>query len=111
VAEMNLCDKVPPLAVSYRQPWPGYPASVNESVSAETLSSISPNGAAALARLLGQLSKSATFNSGRLHAIIYHEGRGRSRSRRERGATSERGQGGARSRRRCVRIDPTPVGG
>jgi GNAT superfamily N-acetyltransferase len=39
----------------------------------ETLSTISPNDAAALARLLGQLSTTATFDSGRLHAIIYHE--------------------------------------
>jgi len=39
----------------------------------ETLSSISPNDAAALARLLGQLSTTATFDSGRLHAIIDHE--------------------------------------
>ena len=46
---------------------------MNESVSVETLSSISPNDAAALARLLGQLSTTATFDSGRLHAIIDHE--------------------------------------
>ena len=39
----------------------------------ETLSSISPNDAAALARLLGQLSTTATFDTGRLHAIIDHE--------------------------------------
>jgi hypothetical protein len=44
---------------------------MNESVSVETLSSISPNDAAALARLLGQLSTTASFDSGRLHAIIY----------------------------------------
>ena len=46
---------------------------MNESVCVETLSSISPNDAAALARLLGQLSTTATFDSGRLHAIIDHE--------------------------------------
>jgi hypothetical protein len=46
---------------------------VNESVSVETLSSISPNDAAALARLLGQLSTTATFDSGRLDAIIDHD--------------------------------------
>jgi GNAT superfamily N-acetyltransferase len=46
---------------------------VNESVTVETFSSISPNNAAALARLLGQLSTTATFDSGRLHAIISHE--------------------------------------
>jgi GNAT superfamily N-acetyltransferase len=39
----------------------------------ETLSSISPDDAAALARLLGQLSTTATFDTGRLHAIIDHE--------------------------------------
>ena len=39
----------------------------------ETLSSISPDDAAALARLLGQLSTTANFDSGRLHAIIDHE--------------------------------------
>ncbi len=39
----------------------------------ETLSSISPNDAAALARLLGQPLTIATFDSGRLHAIFYHE--------------------------------------
>jgi hypothetical protein len=60
---MNLCDKVPPLAVIDRQPWPRQRATVNESVSVETLSSISPNDAAALARLLGQLSTTATFDS------------------------------------------------
>ena len=46
---------------------------MNESVSVETLSSISPNDAAALGRLLGQLSTTATFDTGRLHAIIDHE--------------------------------------
>jgi ribosomal protein S18 acetylase RimI-like enzyme len=46
---------------------------VNESISVETLSSISPDDAAALARLLGQLSTTATFDTGRLHAIIDHE--------------------------------------
>ena len=46
---------------------------MNESVCVETLSSISPNDAAALARLLGQLSTTATTDSGRLHAIIDHE--------------------------------------
>jgi hypothetical protein len=45
---------------------------VNESVTVETLGSISPNDAAALARLLGQLSTTATFDSGRLHTIISH---------------------------------------
>jgi hypothetical protein len=39
----------------------------------ESLSSISPNDAAALARLLGQLSTTATFDSGRIHAIIDHQ--------------------------------------
>ena len=46
---------------------------MNESVTVETLGSISPNDAAALARLLGQLSTTATFDSGRLHTIISHE--------------------------------------
>jgi hypothetical protein len=46
---------------------------VNESVTVETLGSISPNDAAALARLLGQLSTTATFDKGRLHTIISHE--------------------------------------
>ena len=38
----------------------------------ETLSSISPNDAVALGRLLGQLSTTATFDTGRLHAIVDH---------------------------------------
>lgn len=46
---------------------------MNESVTVETFSSISPNDAAALARLLSQLSTTATFDSGRIHAIISHE--------------------------------------
>jgi GNAT superfamily N-acetyltransferase len=65
--------KVPrPLAVRDRQTSLG--ACHCERVSLlETLSSISPNDAAALARLLGQLSTTTTFDSGRLHAIIDHE--------------------------------------
>ena len=64
--------KVPgPLAVRDRQTCLG--SAVNESVCVETLSSISPNDAAALARLLGQLSTTATFDTDRLHAIIDHE--------------------------------------
>ena len=46
---------------------------MNESVSVGTLSSISPNDAVALGRLLGQLSTTATFDTGRLHAIVDHE--------------------------------------
>jgi ribosomal protein S18 acetylase RimI-like enzyme len=39
----------------------------------EPLSAVSPNDAEALAHLLGQLSTTATFDSGRISAIIDHE--------------------------------------
>jgi GNAT superfamily N-acetyltransferase len=46
---------------------------VNKPVVVETLGSISPNDAATLARLLGQLSTTATFDTGRIQAIVDHE--------------------------------------
>ena len=46
---------------------------MNEAVVVETLAEVSPADAAALARLLGQLSTTASFDPDRIRSVIEHE--------------------------------------